>query len=60
VILPPADLPRELLAWRIGDRGGLFDGAVDVLATPEVEVFRGRRCIVLRVHDVRPAEGERA
>jgi len=60
VVLPPADLPRELLAWRIGDRAGVFDGAVDVLATPEVEVFRGRRCIVLRVHDVRPAERGRA
>jgi single-stranded-DNA-specific exonuclease len=53
VALPPADLPREMLAWRIGERADLFDAAVDVLVTPEIEVWRGRRSLVLRVVEVR-------
>ncbi len=57
VALPAVDLPREMLAWRIGDRADLFDAAVDVLVTPEIEVWRGRRSLVLRVVEVRASGG---
>jgi single-stranded-DNA-specific exonuclease len=54
--LSPADVPREALGWGMGDVEDLCRGPVDLLCTPEVETYRGRRRVVLRLHDVRRAE----
>ncbi len=54
--LPAADLPREAVGWGLGEH---FDacraGPVDLLCTPELDTYRGRRRIVLRLLDLRPA-----
>ena len=53
--LSPADVPREALGWGMADALPHCSGAVDLLCTPEVESFRGRRRLVLRLRDLRPA-----
>ena len=53
--LSPADVPREALGWGMGDAEVLCRGPVDLLCTPEVETYRGRRRVVLRLHDLRPS-----
>jgi single-stranded-DNA-specific exonuclease len=54
--LTPADVPREALGWGMGEAESLCRGPVDLLCTPEVETYRGRRRVVLRLHDLRRAE----
>ncbi len=53
--LSPADVPREALGWGMAESLPMCEGPVDLLCTPEVETFRGRRRVVLRLRDLRPA-----
>jgi single-stranded-DNA-specific exonuclease len=43
----------ELIAFGAADRASLFHGPIDVLATPEINEFRGAQTLQLRVKDLR-------
>ena len=46
--------PIDLIAFGAGSRAALFGQRIDVLATPEVNEWRGNLGLQLRVRDVRP------
>ncbi len=54
-----ADGPCEALAWNKADLARMWDGPVDLFYSPRFETWRGRRKMVLRVTDMRPADGGR-
>jgi single-stranded-DNA-specific exonuclease len=43
----------EMIAFGAAERASSFHGAIDVLATPEINEFRGARTLQLRVRDFR-------
>lgn len=55
VDLQVASGPAEALGWNMIEIGPMFDGPVDLLFTPEVNVWRGRRKLVLTLKAVRAA-----
>ena len=50
--------PIEGLAWNMLDRAPLLDGPIDILYTPDVEVWRGRERVVFRIKDFRASEAQ--
>lgn len=53
--LPTAEGTRDGLAWRMADREPSLGGPLDIVFSPEIEVFRGRERVVHTIRDLRPA-----
>jgi single-stranded-DNA-specific exonuclease len=45
----------EAIAFGVGERAALFGGPLDILATPEINEWRGSQTVQLRVRDFVPA-----
>lgn len=56
VMLRAGDGPCEALAWNKEHLAPIWRGPVDLFYSPRFEVWRGRRKLVLRVHDMRPSD----
>ena len=57
MILDGPDGTIEGLAWNMLDRQDLLLAPIDILYTPDLEVWRGRERMVFRIHDFRAAGG---
>ncbi|MCA9538225.1 MAG: single-stranded-DNA-specific exonuclease RecJ [Myxococcales bacterium] len=55
IMLDAADGPCEALAWNREHEAPMWRGPVDLFYSPRIEQWRGRRRLVLRVLDMRPA-----
>ena len=51
------DSACEALAWNMGDCLSWCEGPVDLVYTPIIESWRGRKRLVLKVADIRPSTG---
>jgi single-stranded-DNA-specific exonuclease len=49
------DGPIEGLAWNMLDRQDWLAEPIDILYTPDIEVWRGREKLVFRIQDFRPS-----
>ena len=47
----------EGLAWNRADDAIMLNGPVDLVYTPDLEVWRGREKMVFRIEGMRPTEG---